>query len=141
MTIDISSYIHGEPCAESDFKNAAHVLGHPLPEELVRIYEMADGFRGPTNAAFLYPLINPQPFNQETAVGFTQYLRTDPSQPHFWRNAIAFGDYGVGATWGININSGEVFEWWPEDGEETTVLGTSILEVFADKKKWYDELA
>src|SRR4051812_39245460 len=66
MGIDIKSFVHGVACSSYEFDEAAIALGHALPFELTRIYEIANGFRGPTNAAFLYPLLHAQPFNQET---------------------------------------------------------------------------
>ena len=141
MSFDINKYPNGGPCSAAEIEQASQMLGHSLPGELTVIYSLANGLRGPTNTAFLYPLVAPNHLNQTTAVSFTEYLRSDPIQPSFWKSAIAFGDYGVGATWGIRVEDGQIFEWWPEDGEEVTIVGSSILQVWAEKEKWYEELA
>ena len=140
MSFDIYAFTHGDPCGTDEFEQAEKSLGHMLPPELVRIYKLANGFRGPTNAAFLYPLQEGQSFNQETAVGLTRFFRQDPGHSELWKRAVAFGDFGIGATWGINIDTNQVFEWWPDDGEQIIELGTSIFDVWGKKKEWYDKV-
>lgn len=140
MSFDITGFTRGAPCSEAEFDQAEELLGHSLLSELLKLYKIANGFRGPTNAAFLYPLLNKQTFNKGTTVQLTLYLRNDPSQPQFWNRAVAFGDDGVGATWGINLETEEIFEWWAEDGEEVSDLGFSVTNVWAAKCRWYDEV-
>jgi len=97
MDLDIASIeVRGAPCSIEEINKAEKILEHPLPAELRNIYLNANGFRGPTHAAFLYPLFTQQTFNSETLVNFTVHLRNDPNQPKFWQHAIAFGDYGIG---------------------------------------------
>lgn len=140
MTFDILAYPHGSPIQEAEIRDAEKALGHAVPGELLSLYRVANGFRGPTNAAFLYPLLSPQAFNDQTAVALTLGLRAEAGQNSVWDRAIMFGDPGMMPCWGIEADSGRLFEWWPEDGDEITFLNCSVLELWAQKKAWYDEL-
>lgn len=140
MTFDILAFPHGSPVHDAEIREAEKALGHAVPEELLSVYRVANGFRGPTNAAFLYPLLSPQPFNDQTAVALTLGLRAEANQPSFWDRAIMFGDPGMMPCWGIEADSGRLFEWWPEDGDEITYLDGSILQLWARKEAWYDEV-
>lgn len=137
MSFEIQRYKHGNPCSAQELERAELALGHPLPEELKKIYTIANGLSGPTEASFLYPLFAENYPNSTTAVNFTMFLRTDPMFPKLWLRAIAFGNGGGTATWGINIDNGQIFEWYPQDGDEITVLGTSIFEVWSKEEKLY----
>lgn len=140
MTFDILTFPHGAPIQETEIREAEIALGHAVPAELLAVYRVANGFRGPTNAAFLYPLLTPQAFNDQTAVALTLALREEGIQPSFWDRAIMFGDPGMMPCWGIEVDSARLFEWWPEDGEEIAYLDRSILQLWCEKKAWYDEI-
>jgi len=141
MMFDIFAFPHGSPIQEAEIREAEKALGHAVPEELLSIYRVANGFRGPTNAAFLYPLLSPQAFNDQTAVVLTLGLRTEAIAPGIWDRAVNFGDPGMMPCWGIEVDSGKLFEWWPEDGNEVTYLGGSILQLWNRKQAWYDEIS
>jgi len=140
MSFDIMALPHGSPIRETEIREAEKSLGQTVPAELISVYRIANGFLGPTNAAFLYPLLSPQSFNDQTAVAFTLELRADEFQPSFWDRAIVFGDAGMMPCWGIEVDSGRIFEWWPEHGDEITYLDTSMVQLWAQKKAWYDEI-
>ena len=139
MNFDLSKYAHGAPCSPEDIEQAQVELGHRLPDSLVVVYLQANGFNGPTGAPFLYPLVSTT--TATSAVSHTLYLRSDPIQPDFWSHCIAFGDFGVGGYWGIDINTQRVFEWWPEDGDEITYIESSINELWSEKEAWYEKNA
>jgi hypothetical protein len=139
MSFDIFKYQHGAPCSSDEFEQAQGELGHRLPDALVEVYTQANGFNGPTGAAFLYPLISTT--KATSAVSHTLYLRSDPVQPEFWAHCIAFGDFGVGGYWGIEVTTQRIFEWWPEDGDEITYIESSINELWRKKEAWYAKSA
>ncbi|WP_404947847.1 SMI1/KNR4 family protein [Roseateles sp. YR242] len=141
MAQDLACYETRPPCALGDFGAAELALGHAIPAALAELYRLANGLRGPTNAGFLYPLIETQDGETASAVSLTLSLRAETWQPKFWRGAVAFGDNGVGATWGIDVETGSVFEWTPEDGEEVTPVNSTIRELWAKTKEWYDQVS
>ena len=49
-------YDFGPPCGLDNLERAEQELGRPLPAVLREFYQSFDGFLGPTDAAFFYPL-------------------------------------------------------------------------------------
>jgi hypothetical protein len=66
----------GAPCTEADIRRAEASLGEPLPAILCELYLAFDGFLGPTNASFFWPL-----FSREGLVEMNQFYRGDALFP------------------------------------------------------------
>jgi hypothetical protein len=130
--IAITSF--GQPCSDEQIADAERQLGQALPVALRRLYHAFDGFRGPTNAAFLWPL-----FGDNGLVRSNLHGRKEPWAPRWCGQVIIFGDNGVGDYWGINLTEpAGVVEWRPIDGEEFSIAGPSILNVWEREQQQYD---
>lgn len=127
----------GHPCSESDIVRAELELGGQLPGELRLYYQAFDGFRGATDARFLWPL-----FGKDGLVGFNRFLRGGAEFPrHFTSSWVFFGDAGIGDMWGIKgDNPGHVIRWSVSWGEDFEIAGDSILNVWLTEKRRYDGL-
>ncbi|HZF35507.1 MAG TPA: SMI1/KNR4 family protein [Candidatus Angelobacter sp.] len=123
----------GQPCPEERIADAERQLSQALPAALRRLYSAFDGFRGPTNAAFLWPL-----FGDNGLVRFNLLGRRDPWAPSWHGRVILFGDNGVGDYWGLPVSDpAGVMEWRPIDGEAFSIAGASILEVWERAQRQY----
>jgi hypothetical protein len=92
--IAITSF--GQPGAEQQIADAERQLGHALPAALRRLYRAFDGFCGPANAAFLWPL-----FGDDGLVRRNLFGRSQRWAPSWHGQVILFGDNGVGDYRGI----------------------------------------
>ena len=128
----------GAPCGEADIVRAEQALGEQLPSELRSYYLAFDGFRGPTQARFLWPL-----FARDGLVDFNRFLRQGDEFPNrFTTSCLFFGDAGVGDMWGLKHDlPGQIIRWSASWGEDFEIAGASMLEVWLHEKRSYDEIA
>jgi hypothetical protein len=127
----------GPPCAEADIQRAEAALGEPLPPALRELYLAFDGFRGSTDASFLWPL-----FAEEGLVAMNQFFRGDALFPQeLVLRCLFFGDNGCGPQWGFKSDlPGQVIRWSAAWGEEFEVVGTNLLDVWRVEKQSYDSI-
>ena len=137
---DLEVLESGRPCTEREILDAECMLGFSLPTELRNAYLNANGFTGPSEARFLSPLARREAFSFVTMLRLTQVLRRLPTAASLWNAAVAFGDYGIGSTWGMT-SEGRVFEWWPEDGDEPFFLDVSLQQLWSERSKLFDSLS
>jgi len=131
----------GAPCHPSDVAKAEELLGHPLPPPLTELYLNFNGFAGPTDAAFFYPLLTPTSFSNTSLVEYTLSLRGEDYFPRFLQRAVAIGDYGVGPCWVILIDTpGKILEWDGEWGDDYETLEGTLADVWEGKKEWYESV-
>ncbi|WP_082839543.1 SMI1/KNR4 family protein [Gemmata sp. SH-PL17] len=128
----------GRPCAESELQQAEQALGEPLPAALRELYLAFDGFRGPTDATFLWPL-----FAEEGLVAMNQFYRGDPLFPQeLVTQCLFFGDNGCGPQWGFKRDlPGRIIRWSAAWGTEFEVVGTSPFDAWRAEKEVYDALS
>jgi hypothetical protein len=128
----------GPPCSEADVRRAEAALGEPLPPILRELYLAFDGFRGPTNAAFFWPL-----FSREGLIEMNRFYRGDDLFPQqLVSQCLFFGDNGCGPQWGFKRDlPGKVMRWDAEWGTDFEVAGESPIEVWRAEKQRYDSLA
>jgi SMI1 / KNR4 family (SUKH-1) len=131
-----ADYRFGPPCTDSNIQSAEAALGEPLPPVLRDLYLAFDGFRGPTNERFLWPLFGP-----EGLVAMNHFFRGDETFPQeVVSQCLFFGDYGLGPLWAIKRDlPGKVIKW---DGEwdDFEVAGDSPLDVWRRQKEWFESL-
>jgi hypothetical protein len=128
----------GPPCTEVDLSRAEAALGQPLPPALRELYLAFDGFLGPTDARFFWPL-----FGREGLVEANRFYRSgDPFPQELVSLCLFFGDNGCGPLWGIKRDlPGEVIQWDAEWGADFEVVGDSPLDVWRGVKQRYDSLS
>src|ERR1700729_3646404 len=84
----------GAPCSEADIERAEAALGEPLPDVLRELYRAFDGFLGPTDAVFFWPLFAGRP-GAAGLVDMNLFLRAeDDFLSDFVSRCIFFGDDG-----------------------------------------------
>ena len=127
----------GAPATEADLCRAEVALGEPLPPVLRELYLAFDGFRGPTDAAFLWPLFAP-----EGLVEMNQFYRDDDLFPQdLISRCVFFGDNGCGPQWGIVRDRPDaVIEWDAGWGAEFRAAGATPLDAWRAAKRMYDSL-
>jgi hypothetical protein len=131
----------GHPCDESQFVTAEKALGHLLPPILVDLYRNFDGFRGPTDAEFLYPLLLPRRSTATSLVEHTKFLRSADYSPRFIQRTVAVGDTGIGPCWLLEIDSPKRLLWWDAEwGEDYEVVPYGLPEAWYRAKEDYDSL-
>lgn len=124
----------GAPCHESDIARAEASLGEPLPVVLRELYMEFDGFRGPTDAAFLWTL-----FGREGLVGMNQFFRAESVFPQeLMSRCLFFGDNGCGIQWALRRDLPDtVIQWEASWGGEFEVVGRNPIEVWRLEKELY----
>ncbi len=131
----------GQPVPVSEVQLAEEELGHSLPQVLRDLYSAFDGFTGPTNAPFFFPLRTASSVSQESLVSYTLFLRSEDYFPETLRDAVAVGDFGGGSCWFIKAsNPDQVLRWDAEWGDEYEVLESSLLEVWLTEKAAYESI-
>lgn len=126
----------GEPLPANKLVEASQQLSQELPPPLQELYLAFDGLRGPTNAAFLWPL-----FGHDGLVSYNIFVRRENYAPSWIGTVIFFGGDGVGDYWGIEVSAPHrILSWRPIDLEEFDVAGTSIIEVWKNKQQEYDSV-
>lgn len=135
--------IYGAPCADDELRRARVVLGEPLPSVLETFYRAFNGFRGPTNAAFFWPLFA-SPEAPTGLVDMNQFFRKnidDPFPLEIVSQCLFFGDDGVGAQWGYKKDlPGKIIKWDAEWGTDVEVIGDSPLDAWLAEKELYERL-
>ena len=128
----------GTPCTEAEISRAEEALGELFPAALRELYLAFDGFRGPTNARFFWPLFGP-----EGLVYMNQFYRCDDLFPHeLVAQCLFFGDEGTGPQWGFKRDlPGKIVRWDAEWGDDFEVVGENVLEVWLAKKAEYNALS
>jgi hypothetical protein len=133
--------LFGPSVSTDQIAEAERVLGHELPPILRTLYGAFDGFAGPTNAPFMFPLLKGSAFSQESLVSFTLFLRGEDGFPVFLQRAVAVGDNGTGASWLILLDKpNEVVRWDAEWGDTYEVLEGPLLDVWCREKALYESL-
>jgi len=138
-TLDFSILEIGQPCAEEEILEVEQILDFSLPQELRNFYRAVNGFVGPSNVRFLYPLSRKERFSRTTMLGLTQILRSLPDAEPLWRNAVAFGDYGIGSIWGMTSDA-HIFEWWQQDAADPFFLDLSLRELWNDRGRLFSSI-
>ena len=128
----------GTPATLDDLQRAERELGEAIPPVLRDLYLAFDGFRGPTNAQFFWPL-----FAENGLVNFNGFLRAGDEFPHdFVSSCIFFGDEGIGPMWGIKRDLPDSsVRWDAEWGEDIEIVGTTPPDVWLQKKREYDAIS
>ena len=130
----------GEPCTAAEIRRAQEALGEDLPPVLRELYRAFNGFRGPTNAAFFWPL-----FAREGLVEMNRFLREnagDPFPSGVVSDTVFFGDNGIGAQWGLKRSlPGQVIKWDASWGTRVEIAGDSPLAAWVAEKRFYDQVA
>ncbi|EKJ98726.1 Cell wall assembly and cell proliferation coordinating protein [Rhodopirellula baltica SH28] len=114
---------------------AERLLGVRLPLWLRDIYLACNGFVGPTDVRYLYPLDG-----EDGAAEFTLFLRSEWTLPWIERATI-FSENGLGGSltvhWGIL--DGQLIEWCYGDGPEYSVADGDIFALLAREQTLWDE--
>lgn len=131
-------YCFGPPCTEADIRRAEQALGEPLPPVLRELYLAFDGFRGPTEAGFFWPL-----FATEGFVEMNLFYRGDDLFPQeLVTRCMFFGEGGGGPQWGIKLDlPGKVIKWNASWGTDFEIVGDAPLDVWQQEKELYDSLS
>lgn len=137
-----AGYSFGEPCTAEQLVQAEMLLRQPIPAELRQFYLGFNGFLGPTNAQFFWPLLEEKP-GKSALVEMNRFFRDDDVFPRELTSACLFyGDAGGGSQWGLKADlPGKIILWDPEWGVDFEVVGTDMLEVWLQEKRKYDDLA
>jgi len=127
----------GAPCSEADVQRAEQLLGWRMPDDFRSLYLVFDGFRGPTEAQFLWPL-----FAKDGLVDFNRFLREGSDFPRgFVDSCVFFGDAGIGDMWGFKRElPGQVIRWSASWGEDFEIAGASPVDVWLKEKETYEEI-
>jgi len=129
-------------CTNEDIGLAENLLGHSLPVPLRDFYLEMNGFVGPTDAQFSYPLLQDETnLSLPSLVGFTLFLRSEDYFPDFLKRAVAIGDSGVGTYWLVLLDHPERVALWDATwGEEFEWLDGGLLDVWSREKSMYDSI-
>ena len=127
----------GPACTDADIRRAEAALGEPLPAALRELYLAIDGFRGPTDARFFWPL-----FGYPGLVRSNQFFRSgEPFPRGLVSRCLFFGEDGCGPQWGFHADRpGRVIRWDAEWGDDFEEVGASPLEVWRTAVQWYASL-
>ena len=136
-----AGYDFGPPCSEADIRRAEAALGEELPAVLRELYLAFNGFLGPTNAAFFWPLFAWEP-EHAGLVEMNSFFRGDVLFPQqLVSQCLFYGDNGCGPQWGLKRDlPGQVIQWDARWGEDFAVVGDSPLAVWLAEKRMYDAL-
>ena len=132
----------GPPCTEAALRRAEATLREPLPQVLRELYLTFDGFLGPTDATFLWPLFAPKA-GASGLVETNLFFRGDELFPQeLVSRCVFFGDNGIGPQWGLHRDRpGQVIKWDAEWGVEVDVAGDTPLAAWLTERRFYDEVA
>jgi hypothetical protein len=111
-------------------------LNVPMPPWLREVYLSCNGFSGPTDECYLYPL-----HGREGVGEFTLFLREQEWAPAWLECAIVFGYIGgSGSTTAHTVAlDGQLIEWCYGDGERYTVLEGGLLDLWGKIQARWDE--
>ena len=127
---------HGEPATEEMIRAAEQALGVELPHWLREIYLGCDGFSGPTNVHYLYPLEGPGGVR-----AFTLFLRSEWALPWLER-AIIFSDNGVGTSCTVHWGAldGKLITWCYGDEGAFSYLDCNLFDEWRREQEKWDSL-
>ena len=129
-----------EAATGEELAEAERQLGHHLPSQLRELYLSFNGFQGPTNAPFLFPLLERPGPSGESLVTYTLFLRGEGYFPNWVQRAIAFGENGTGAAWLMIIDESDRLVRWDAEWEDYEAVDGSLLEAWKEEKALYDSL-
>ncbi len=112
-------------------------LGVPMPPWLREVYLCCNGFSGPTDECYLYPLEG-----GKSVANFTLFLRGEEWAPAWLNRAIVFGytgGSGSGTTHAVALD-GRLIEWCYGDGDQFTVLDGGLFALWRRIQAEWDEL-
>ena len=132
--------VFGVSATPEAIATAERLLGHELPSQLRSLYIEFDGFRGPTNAPFLFPVLERPGPRGESLVTYTLFFRSEPYFPAWLQQAIVLGDNGTGAAWFMLLNEGCRIVRWDSEWEEYEAVTGSLLDAWRKEKEFYDSL-
>lgn len=130
----------GDPCTPQQLAEAESELRQPIPETLRSLYSNFNGFLGPTDAQFFWPLFKLSEWKLGL-VDMNRFLRDDPIFPQvLMSQCLFYGDAGIGPLWGLKADlPGQVILWDAEWGDDFEIVGTDIVGVWLHEKRKYDE--
>ena len=123
------------PATHSMIDAAQQSLGVEIPNWLRNIYLACNGFIGPTDVRYLYPLDG-----SEGAAQFTSFLRTEWTTPWLHR-ALVFSDNGMGGSLTVHwaILDGQLIEWCYGNGDAYTVADGDFFELLSREQALWDD--
>ncbi len=133
--------VFGAPVSAQVIAEVEAELGHALPQVLRDLYLDFDGFMGPLNTPFLFPLRERPNAMQESLLSFTRFLRDEDYCPPWLHRAVAIGGDGSGSAWFVLLESPDgAVRWEAEWGPEYEQLEGSLLDIWLSKKAALDSL-
>lgn len=123
----------GPPCTTEQIAKAEEKLGLRLPDALRELYLAFDGFRGPTNAQYLFPLLSCSDGGSslcETTLFFRSWEQVDLS--HF----IFFGSSSADENWALSVDEPKkIIAYHHHMEDEYEHAGSDILQVYLEDEK------
>ena len=120
----------GPACTSEDITRAEAKLGVRLPSALKDLYLSFDGFRGPTNAQYLFPLLSCTDGGSslcDMTLFFRSWEQIDLSR------FIFFGSSSGDECWGISIDDPKkIIAYHHHMENEYEVAGSEIFQVYLD---------
>jgi hypothetical protein len=142
VRVQFAGHEFGPPCSEAEIRRAEEALGERVPSALRELYLAFNGFLGPTDAVFFWPL-----FAHESGAGglveMNLFFRTEDIFPQeLVSRCLFFGDNGIGHSWGLHRDRpGQVIKWDARWGNEFEIAGDTPLAAWLAEKRFYDEVA
>jgi hypothetical protein len=119
---------------------AERLLGHELPPQIKSLYLEFDGFKGPTDAPFLFPVLERPGGRGESLVTYTLFFRGEGYFPAWVQDAVVLGDNGTGAAWFILLKEESQLVRWDAEWEEYEPVEGSLLDAWYKEKAMYESL-
>jgi cell wall assembly regulator SMI1 len=138
MNTEVRAYFHhgrfGSPCTQEQIAAAEGRIGMRLPDPLRELYLEFDGFRGPTNAQYLFPLAQCTDGGSslcDMTLLFRDWKLIDLS------SFIFFGSSSADECWGMSASDPKkIIAYHHHMEDEFEYAGSDILQVYlADEKK------
>jgi hypothetical protein len=126
------------PATSEEVAEAERLLGHLLPPQLRELYLEFNGFQGPTNAPFLFPLLERPGPRGKSLVTYTLFFRGEDYFPEWVQRAIALGDNGTGTAWFMLVDEGDRLVRWDAEWEEYETVEGSLLDAWVREKALYE---
>ncbi len=128
LALHCNAHGFGIPVASGDVDFIEQQIEFIFPLELRSCYLSFNGFLGPTDACFLWPLRN------SGGLGILEMNRSLRSSHDFPRQlmekCLFFGDWGTGPYWGYHKDCDGVIAWDGEWGDAFEVRGMNLLEAW-----------
>jgi hypothetical protein len=128
----------GSPATSADIAMVEARLGVAFPSWLRTLYLTCDGFTGPTDWQYLFPLAG-----HLGVIGYTEWLRREEWGPAWLSRAFVFGQTcsgGTGSTF-FAVLDGLMIEWCLGDGAEFTQFSGSFFDLLRREQATWDEVA